>query len=183
MGDVLNDVDYMAKLVEDLLLLSRLDYQKITLALKPVQVEALFNDIQRQFEPILIDNQIQLSLQSLPIRVLADPDRMRQLLWILIDNAIQHTPRGGQISLSTLEADQKVSILVTDTGTGIQKEDIPYVFDRFFKGRNSKTKTRGAGLGLSIARSLAEAQKGTIQIDSLPERGTRVTVMLEKAST
>ncbi len=181
MTDVLGDVDYMAKLVEDLLLLSRLDNQKIILAMEPVQIEMLFGDIQRQFEPLVSTNQVRLTLKTLPEQIMADPDRMRQLLWILIDNAIQHTPRGGEVTLSAEKDKESVHIRVTDNGAGIPEEDIPHVFERFFKGRNSHSKSRGAGLGLSIARSLVEAQRGTIQIESVPGRGTRVTITLDSA--
>jgi signal transduction histidine kinase len=181
MGEVLKDVDYMARLVEDLLLLSRLDTQKITLSLKPVPIETLFAELKRQFDAITSGGATRLIINSIPGQVMADPDRMRQLLWILIDNALQHTATEGTILLSAQQDGNLVHLMVTDNGSGIPKEDIPYVFNRFFKGRNAKSKSHGAGLGLSIARSLAEAQNGIIHLDSLAGKGTRVTISVNKA--
>jgi signal transduction histidine kinase len=171
----------MARLVEDLLLLSRLDTQKITLSLKPVPIETLFAELKRQFDAITSGGATRLIINSIPGQVMADPDRMRQLLWILIDNALQHTATEGTILLSAQQDGNLVHLMVTDNGSGIPKEDIPYVFNRFFKGRNAKSKSHGAGLGLSIARSLAEAQNGIIHLESLAGKGTRVTVSVNKA--
>jgi len=111
--------------------------------------------------------------------VLADPDRLAQVLRNLLSNALRHTPPGGQISISARAADDAVEIAVADTGEGIQPEDLPHVFDRFWRADRSRTReTGGSGLGLAIARQLVEAQGGAIGVESEPGRGSRFWFML-----
>jgi signal transduction histidine kinase len=178
MGDVLQDVDYMSKLVEDLLLLSRLDNNRLVINSKPIQVKPFLDDLASQARLLSEKKGISVEVNSGEFVCLADPDRLRQVLWILVDNALQHTQSGTGIRITGQAKDNLGMIVVNDSGEGIPADDLPHIFDRFYKARNSRSQARGAGLGLSIARSLVEAQNGTIQIQSQHGRGTSVTVTL-----
>jgi signal transduction histidine kinase len=103
-----------------------------------------------------------------------DPVRVREVIVNLVSNALHFTPAGGSVTVSAREAVRDVTIAVTDTGAGISAEDLPKVFDRFYKG----TASRGSGLGLTIARRLVEAHGGTIRVASAPRQGTTITFTL-----
>ncbi len=174
--DALNDVDYMSKLVEDLLLLSRLDHQRIKLDLVPVQVELLLGEIARQMSLLVKEKNIEVVVDTTPAKIDVDPERFKQVLWILIDNAIHHSPAGGKITLSSRHTANQIEISIKDSGVGIHPEDMPHIFERFYKARNSAKKSRGAGLGLSIAENLIRAQNGKINLVSQVGVGTTVSI-------
>ena len=110
-----------------------------------------------------------------------DPFRVRQILSNLLTNALHHTPRGGSVTITAAASpdDGSVTFGVTDTGSGIAAEELPHIFDRFHK----ETGSRGSGLGLAIARSLVEAQGGTIAAESEAGRGTTITFRLPVAES
>ena len=105
----------------------------------------------------------------------ADPARVEQILLILLDNALRHTPAGGSITVSSRRAPNEACLEVADTGEGIPAEDQPFVFDRFYRGDPSR-EGRSAGLGLAIARGLAEAHGGRIDLVSAPGAGSTFTL-------
>ena len=182
LSDVMHDVDYMNKMVEDLLLLSRLDNKRLTIDRKPVSVNTLLNDIQNQSQMIAGGQIVQTSLLSQDRMVLADPDRLRQVLLILLDNAIQHTPQTGNIKVGAEVMKKQIALHISDSGSGISDESIPHIFERFYKApSHTGTQNRGAGLGLSLAKSLVEMQHGQIQVKSLPGIGTRFTIVLDQS--
>jgi signal transduction histidine kinase len=103
--------------------------------------------------------------------VYMDAQRIGRVLNNLIRNALRHTPQGGEVHLQALPTDQGVLIEVSDTGEGIPAEDIPHIFERFYRGERSRNRaTGGAGLGLAIARGIVEAHQGTIDVESLPQQ-------------
>jgi signal transduction histidine kinase len=111
--------------------------------------------------------------------VIADPTRLRQVLLILLDNALRYTPAGGSIRLSTRAHGSRVQISVADTGSGIASEHLPHVFERFYRADGTRGEADNAsGLGLSIAKGLVEAQHGRMHMESQPGRGTQVLVSL-----
>jgi signal transduction histidine kinase len=103
----------------------------------------------------------------------ADRDRLRQALANLVDNAIKYTPRGGRVELAA--SPDPVRIRVTDTGSGISEQHLPRIFDRLYRGDQSRT-TRGLGLGLSLVRAYVEAQGGTVSVQSKPGEGSTFTI-------
>ena len=109
-----------------------------------------------------------------------DAGRLSQVLGNLMSNALRHTPPGGTIAVTAEAAPQGARLAISDTGEGIPSEDLPYVFDRFWRGDRSRSHARGAGsgLGLAIARQLVQAHGGTIQVESQPGRGTAFTILL-----
>jgi signal transduction histidine kinase len=108
-----------------------------------------------------------------------DPQRMGQVLRNLLDNALTHTPPGGEIAVAAHTEGQWVEVSVRDTGSGIAAEDLPYVFERFYRADKSRSRaTGGAGLGLAIARQLVEAHGGCIWVESTEREGSTFTFAL-----
>ncbi len=178
LNDVLQESDYMSLLVDDLLLLSRLDSGKLNLEMERVSVKKLLSDIQRQVKKLTTGTQINVSTNNEGY-VLADPARMRQVILILLDNALKHTPPGTPIYLETKHVGKNFELIVKDKGPGIQAEHLPHLFERFYQvaGRSGQA-THSFGLGLSIAHRLIELHKGTIKVESCVGTGTRFTISL-----
>ena len=170
LSDLLAETDHMTRLVEDLLLLSRLDTGAMELQITAIDIEALLIDLVRQAQALAQEKGIALSVEAESSTVLADPTRIRQVLLILLDNALQHTPSGGRIHVACAGEERKVLIKVSDNGTGISNEHLDHIFERFYQGeRNAR---RGSGLGLSIAKELVEAMDGQLELLSPGAKGT-----------
>jgi len=112
----------------------------------------------------------------------ADPDRIRQVLVNLLANALQYTPQGGQVQVTAVPLGGQVVICVRDTGPGIPPEELPRIFDRFYRADKSRSRgTGGSGLGLAIVRSIVELHKGSIRVESKTGEGACFTVTLPAA--
>ena len=111
--------------------------------------------------------------------VRADRDRLRQALANLVDNGIKYTQRGGQVDIDAASEDHADAIRVKDTGAGIPEHDLPRIFDRLYRGDQSRA-TRGLGLGLSLVRAVIEAHGGTISVSSTPGAGSTFTIRLPR---
>jgi signal transduction histidine kinase len=119
-----------------------------------------------------------------PTIVEADPDRIRQVLLILLDNAIKHTPAGGQVTVQVRQHGADAILEVVDTGTGIPAEHLPRIFDRFYRADLARSRAEGGtGLGLAIAKALVEAHSGTLTLASTFGIGTRATIRLRLEGT
>jgi signal transduction histidine kinase len=167
---ILEETRLLSRLVEDLHLLSLAEAGQLFLEQRAVDVGGLLLDTARTFQAQADEQGITLSVQvpeQLP-QALIDPQRIGQVLGNLMGNALSYTPPGGKITLAARpqedgEGEKKITISVSDTGSGIPPADLPYIFDRFWKGDHSCPRTSGgAGLGLAIARQLVEAQGGQI---------------------
>ncbi len=180
LDDVLHECDHMSRLVEDLLLLSRLDAGRLALERSALALPELFAEVQRQVGRLAEARGVNLEADAPPqARALGDPTRLRQVLLILLDNALRHTPAGGSIALSAQARGRQVEIVVSDTGSGIAPEHLPHVFERFYRANGGEG--AGSGLGLAIAHALVTAQQGQIRIESEAGQGTRVTLTLPAA--
>ncbi|KZZ86456.1 MULTISPECIES: ATP-binding protein [Bacillaceae] len=174
----------MGRLVNELLDLARMEAGHVTLLYEDVHVSELVNKISRKFQGMARDKTIELST-SLNIEhdtFVMDSDKIEQVLTNLVDNAIRHTDEGGKVTFSVQSADKGLRFDVTDTGTGIPEEDLPFVFERFYKADKARTRGRaGTGLGLAIAKNIIEAHHGTITVHSKIHEGTTFTFYLTKA--
>jgi two-component system sensor histidine kinase BaeS len=122
------------------------------------------------------------SVADLPL-ALADPDRLAQVLANIIRNAVNHTPDGGIITVNGQADAEAVSIAISDTGIGIDPEDLPHIFERFYRADQSRARdSGGSGLGLAIVRELLTAMGGSISAESSPGTGSTFTVRLRKAA-
>jgi len=180
LGDVLYETDHMSKLVEELLLLSRLDAGRLQVEYRPIVVSELLADVRRQIGRLADERGVRLCAGAVSGIVLADPTHLRQVLLIVLDNALRHTPPGGNVRLEAHAHGRHVEITIADTGSGITPKDLPHVFERFYRADSARGNT-GSGLGLSIAKGVVEAQHGQIGIVSQSGQGTRVTVKLPPA--
>ncbi|NSW51431.1 MAG: HAMP domain-containing histidine kinase [Anaerolineae bacterium] len=176
---LVDEIDHMASLVEDLLLLSRLDAGKLILEKEDVSIDELVNGIIHSSQSLMESKGIVIDQTIQPILVFADQTRLRQVLLILLINAIHHTPVGGKIHISADTDPKGITLVVEDTGEGISSDHLPHVFERFYQGDSTMQQDyRGSGLGLSIAKSLVEAHGGSISIQSKERVGTQVTILL-----
>ncbi len=173
----LEESEQMLRTVEDLLLLAKLDYQTQVFDLKPIQFNDFLKEVHEQSKILAKQKNIKVNLDipPKPVFVLADQLHLKRLFFNIIENAIKYTATGGTVDLKVKPNDSKVLIDISDTGAGIPEEDLPKVFERFYR---SDTQEPGTGLGLSIAQSIARIHQGEIQIKSKLKQGTTFTVIL-----
>ncbi len=156
--------------------------QRLKLEPESVLVADLFSETMQQMDPLAQTAGVTLAMQATHEHVSADRIRLRQVLLILLDNALRFTASGGSINLTAKTSAKQVLIEVSDTGKGIAAEHLPHLFDRFYQVPSSENEaSRSNGLGLAIARALIEAQGGSIQITSQPGHGTRVSISIPAA--
>ena len=164
-------------ILENLLTIARADAGAWPVHLESLYLDDLVFDVTGNARALGAGKDVTLDvtdLEEAPVR--GDPDLLRQLLMILLDNALKFTPAGGRVAVAARRSDGRVSVSVADTGSGIDADRLPHVFERFYRGDASHTRAQGAGLGLSIARWIAHVHHATIAVDSVPGRGTTVTV-------
>lgn len=181
----LDQVQLLTRLVDDLRTLALAEAGQLALERKPVDLDRLVADRLPAFQAQAAAQQVELRWMPAPglPRVEIDPDRIWQTIAILISNALRHTPPGGSIDLKATRDDGHLQIEVADTGSGIPAEDLPRVFERFYRADKSRSRVGGgSGLGLAIARSIVEAHGGTIQAASQAGRGTKMTIGLPIAA-
>jgi signal transduction histidine kinase len=178
LADIVSESDHTTALVNDLLLLSRLDAGRLELAPEPLDLPTFLGDLTRQAQPLAEQRSITLAADEVRGSVLADPARLHQVVLIVLDNALRHTPPGGSITLAAQPDGKQVQIQVTDTGSGIPAADLPHVFERFYRSAEARAEGGGSGLGLAIARALVAAMQGHITLESTAGQGTTVTLVL-----
>jgi two-component system sensor histidine kinase ResE len=174
----------MGRLVNDLLDLARMEAGHMTLNYETVEIGPYIERIIRKFQGLAKEKQIHLSaeLKDEIVQLTIDPDRIEQVLTNLIDNAIRHTDENGMVKVIVERSGDGVTIHVQDSGSGIPEEDLPFVFERFYKADKARTRGRsGTGLGLAIAKNIVEAHKGTISVHSKLHEGTTFTFYLPNA--
>jgi heavy metal sensor kinase len=166
----LEEVDRIARLVEGLLLLARADAGVLRMDRKAVDLAQLVEEVYQQVKVLADSRDITLDLEAVePLTIQGDYDRLRRLLLNLVDNGIKYTPHGGQVSLALQRHGAWAALRVSDTGIGLSPAEQERVFQRFYRAAEAREQSQvGAGLGLCIAQSIAEAHGGTMQIDSSP---------------
>ncbi|MCL5074667.1 MAG: ATP-binding protein [Chloroflexi bacterium] len=175
--DARQEVERLSRLVSDLLSIAQADAGQ-RLDVQPVELDVLVMDVHRQ--ALSMTSDVQISISDLePIMVSGDRDRLRQLLLIFVDNALRYTPAGGRVSISLSRQGDWAVLGVQDTGIGIEEEDLPHIFDRFYRADRARARDPGgSGLGLSIARWIVEEHGGEIDVWSKPGQGSTFTARL-----
>ena len=175
------EADHLTRLVADLLLLARADEQVLSVEREKVAVDEILETLVRDMEAIAESKGIVLKRELAHGEVQADPQRLRQLLAILLDNALKFTPAGGTVTVRSRRQGSRWALSVSDTGPGIPEDAQGRVFDRFFRVDEARSGQAGTGLGLSIARWIAEAHHGRIAVTSAPGEGATFTVTLPES--
>ena len=173
-----SESDFMMELAEKLLFLARADKSDQALQKAPFALDELIEEVLKETRLIDSEHNI-ISDMNEPVLINGDRSLIKQALRVFLDNSIKYTPAAGSIRLNSRAVDRKAFITIDDTGIGIAKEELPYIFNRFYKSDKARTRENGgAGLGLSIAKLIIEKHQGKIHVDSSPGQGTRVLIML-----
>ncbi len=178
LGAIQVEIERMTRLVGDLLLLARADSGGLPLERKLVELDNILFDVYRQVR--MLEPPVEIELKAVDqIIVLGDADRLKQLFLNLVDNAVKYTSPGGKVTLSLSKEMEWAFFEVVDTGVGIPPENLPHIFDRFYRVDKSRARAQGgSGLGLSIAKWIAQAHGGAIRVRSQVGEGTTFTVTL-----
>lgn len=177
----------MSRLVNELLDIGRMEAGHIELYKQELEIKPFIEKIYRKFIGISEDQEITLNLIEEiedPIAIF-DADRIEQVFTNLIDNAISHTDPGGFVTVKVMNDDKELHVEVTDNGTGIPKEDLSFIFERFYKADKSRTRTdkkKGTGLGLAITKHIVTAHQGTISVKSKENEGTTFNFKIPKGT-
>jgi signal transduction histidine kinase len=179
-GDALNDIDaevqHLTSLVEDLLLLARSDSGAVSLERVPLHLDDVAAEAAAALAQPAAAAGVQVEVDPEPTAALGDPARLRQLVMILVDNAIRHSPRGGAVRVVVRRTGDAATVAVEDAGPGVKPEDRERVFDRFWRAAGAPA--GGTGLGLAIAKWIAEHHDGRIAVAESPAGGARFEVSL-----
>jgi signal transduction histidine kinase len=178
MAVIQDEMERMSRLLGDLLLLARADTGGLPLRQAPVELDNVLFEVYRQVSRI--EKPVAVELTDVDqATVLGDEDRLKQLLLNLVDNGIKYTQPGGAVRLSLAQENNWAQLTVSDTGIGIPAEDLPHIFERFYRVDKARSRAQGgSGLGLAIAQWIVQAHGGTIQVESTPGVGTTFRVRL-----
>ena len=180
--DALEEVERLNDLVRNLLVLARVDAKKLNLNKKKIDLSIFIQEFIKWINPLAQQKQINIHFkEAAPLEIYSDPDKLKQILLILVDNAFNNSAEGSSITISTIKNTDGVVISVLDTGKGIPSEYHEKIFERFFRLDDSRDrKEGGTGLGLSIARSIAEAHNGKLTVESAAGKGSTFHLFLPK---
>jgi len=179
--DSIPHFERLQRIAEDLLLLARLDAGEPILRREPVDLDRIIHNVLDLYRPMAEDRGVELTVgDTAPVTIVADSERLQQVVCNLVDNAVKYTESGGSVTVSLSRDDGAACVTVADTGIGIPADSLPRVFDRFYRSDHARASTNGGGvgLGLSLCRSITEAHDGEIRIDTEVDRGTSVVVTL-----
>jgi two-component system OmpR family sensor kinase len=180
---ITSEVDRMTRMVQDLLLLAQAESGKLPMAREIVELDTLLLEVYKQGKTLAQDRlEVRLGRED-QARVAGDRDRLKQMLLNLVGNAIAYTPSGGQVTLGLTCVSDYARVTVSDTGPGIPQEELPHIFERFYRIDKSRRRLEGggAGLGLSIAYWIARSHQGRIEVASEVGKGTTFSVWLPLA--
>ncbi|MBA3825649.1 MAG: HAMP domain-containing histidine kinase [Ktedonobacterales bacterium] len=189
--EILSEVDYMSRLLSDLLVLARSPGERQSILHTPVDVRTIAADLvaKTHLLPSTHDRKLRLDAPASPVWVMGDADRLRQFILILLDNALQYTPAGGEVRLRvSTDGDWhhgRARISVADTGVGIAPEHMERIFEPFFRADPARARADGranAGLGLTLAHWIADAHGGNLTVTSTPGQGTTFTLDLPQTA-
>jgi len=181
----MNKIDSLLNLINDLLDIAKLEAGKFVQHQVPTDIGNIIEEIVALMEPRAQEQSIVLNhfFENLkPVQ--ADPKKIEEIFNNLISNAINYSPEGGRVTISAKGLGEYMEIRVEDTGVGITKEELPKIFDKFYRVKNPKTRqVIGTGLGLAIVKGVVDAHQGSIQVESVPDAGTTFKVLLPVIDT
>ncbi len=175
-----DEADRLTELIENLLDASRLQAGEFSLNLAEIRMDKLAQEMAERFQTQTEHHRITVQFpDEFPV-IVGDENRLEQVFYNLLSNAVKYSPDGGEISISGQIRSEQIIICIQDQGLGISQEDVPHIFDRFFRADEAAKNTQGAGLGLYLSRAIIEAHNGRIWIEPRPENGTRVCFSIER---
>lgn len=181
MDSITSEVDRLTRLVGDLLLLAQAESGKLPLVKSMVEMDSLVLEALSQMS-VLAKDRLKLTIGEIDqVLVCGDQDRLKQVMVNLVGNAIKYTPAGGEVIVGVGKEKNRARITVSNNGPGIPKEDLPHIFERFYRGEKSRTRSRdgkGFGLGLSIAYWIVRNHNGQIEVSSTENEGTTFRIWL-----
>ena len=186
-GIILSEAQRMQRLVQDLLQLAKIDsveYRQRIVA-EPVAIQPVIDAVVRELAPVWQGKQLSLSVEqpSDLLYVLATSDWFKQILVNLVDNAVKYTPEGGKIFITATQHEDRIAFTIKDSGIGIPPEDLPRIFERFYRIDKARSRSiGGTGLGLAIVKHILDSFDGTIDVTSTPDIGTAFTFTLPAAT-
>jgi len=173
--NIINDEsERLALLIENLLDLSKIEYGQIKMDKQKVQVLDIVQDAVSNLKPEFEKKKIGIKTdmpQDIPL-IFCDRDMILKVMVNLLLNALKFTPGGGRVTISVEKEREKIKVKVSDTGVGIQKKNLPFIFDKFYRAERPTDKKRGTGLGLSIAKEIIKSHGGDIWAESRPSKGS-----------
>ena len=176
----LEEINYMSKVLEDLFLLSKSDENQVGLNCKQFNLKPLVEEVCKHAEVLAEEKNIKIIIAFLEaVEIKGDEVRLRQMSWNILQNGIKYTQCGGELKVSLQNGGDFALMTIQDTGIGIPEEDLGFIFNRFYRVDKARSRDEGgSGLGLSICRQIAEAHKGTIEVESKLGVGTRFKIRL-----
>lgn len=179
---IYEESDRLHRLISDILDLSKIEQQRLPLKPEPLNVSQVINETAETIQETIHKKQLHLSLPDhKEVVIEAEKDRLQQIILNLLTNAAAYTPEGGYIDIELHEREKEVDIVIRDTGIGISKQDLPRIFERFYRVDKARSRqSGGTGLGLAIVKHLVESHHGKIQVESEEGKGTAFTITLPK---
>ncbi|MFD0712643.1 sensor histidine kinase [Paenibacillus sp. GCM10027626] len=176
--------DQMMKLVGDLLDMARIEAGQFRLDKRPFDIVEQLRKTIARMEPLFAQQRVAVALDCMEekLHVVADPDRLDQVMANLLQNAIFYSPPGSEVQVSIAKEERGVFIAVRDEGIGMSAEELERIWDRFYKGDKARSRKLGTGIGLSIVKHIVDLHEGQIAVESEPDRGTVFTVRLPSRS-
>jgi len=173
--------------VEDLLTLAELESGDPHLQMGTVDLSTFLAEIVRDWEKKLTSKKLNIVVDVPPefSQICVDRTRLQEALYNLLDNAVKYSRKRGEIRLSARQRDSETELMVSDQGIGIAKEDLPRIFERFYRADKARSpdKVRGTGLGLAIVKHIAQLHGGRVEAESEVDKGTTIRVILPSASS
>ena len=182
LNDINREIDRLSRVVGDLLTLARIDSRKLTLNRERISLAEVAEESMKSLRPLAERHKLSMTFEAGdPCVMEADGERLRQVCYNLVSNAVKYTPDGGSIRVTLRREGRDAVLQVSDTGIGIAEADLPHVFDRFYRADKARARmgeSGGTGLGLSIVRQIVRLHAGTVTVKSAPGEGTTFTVQL-----
>jgi len=175
----LGELDIFSEIIDNLIILARFDNSQMPIEIKRVNLTQVIEDVLKRAKTAGGEKDIDISSFLQEVIILdGDEDRLKRLFTNVIDNALKYTRRNGKVVVAVHRGKDSANVTVSDTGIGIPEDEISYIFDRFYQVNRSKNPKNGFGLGLSVAKSIAESHRGKITVESQPGKGSTFTVTL-----
>jgi two-component system, OmpR family, sensor kinase len=180
LSSIETEVDRLTRMVGDLLLLAQVESGRLPLELVPVELDTILLEVYQQMR-MLAGERVQMKLIEIDqVQIMGDRDRIKQVILNLLANAVQYTQSGGAVTVALRKVEKQAQLVVHDNGPGIPADDLPHIFERFYRGEKSRRRSKGTGfgLGLSIAYWIVRSHGGTIDAASQEGQGTTFMVWL-----